>query len=76
MGMVVETRDWGHERRWSAWGIDDWRPALQLHMPIMQKTNHLGGYLKIRRPTIEHPVPNAQLHNKSQKRFEDTRDKN
>ena len=23
MGMVVETRDWGYQRRWSPWGIDD-----------------------------------------------------
>ena len=22
MGMVVETRDWGYQRRWCPWGID------------------------------------------------------
>ena len=23
MGMVVETREWGYQRRWSPWGIND-----------------------------------------------------
>ena len=37
---------------------------LQLHMPVVQKANHLRGYLKPNRPGVEHPVPNAKLHNK------------
>ena len=49
---------------------------LQLHMPIVQKANHLRGYPKPSRPSVEHPVPNTQLYNKSQKRSEDTRGKN
>ena len=48
---------------------------LQFHMPILQKANHLRGYLKPSRPSVEHPVPNAQLHNKQQKRSKDTRGK-
>ena len=46
---------------------------LQLHMPIVQKANHIRGYPKPSRPAVEHPIPNAQLHNKQQKRSEDTR---
>ena len=34
---------------------------LQLHMP---KANHLRQYPKPHRLGVEHPVPNAQLHNK------------
>ena len=57
MGMVVETRDWGYQRRWSPWAsmIDDPHTTLiipQLHMPIVQKanhTNHLRRYPKPRR---------------------------
>ena len=59
--------------------IDDPHTTLiifQLHMPIMQKANHLHGYPKPSRPCVEHLVPNAQLHDKSQKRSEDTRGKN
>ena len=68
-GMVVETRDWGYQRRWSPWGIgiDGLHTTLiilQLHMPIVQKANHLCGYPKPCRPGVEHCVPNAQLHNK------------
>ena len=37
---------------------------LQLHMPIVQKANHVCGYPKPSRPSVEHPVPDAQLHNK------------
>ena len=37
---------------------------LQFHMPIVQKTSHLRRYPKPSRPGVEHPVPNAQLHNK------------
>ena len=37
---------------------------LQLHMPIVQKANHLRGYPKPNRHGVEHPVPNAQLQNK------------
>ena len=37
---------------------------LQLHMPIVQKANHLCRYPKPSRPSVEYPVPNAQLHNK------------
>ena len=47
--------------------IDDLRSTLiilQLHMRIVQKANHLHGYLKPSRPGVEHPVPNARLHNK------------
>ena len=49
---------------------------LQLHMPIVQKANHLRGYPKPSRPGVQHPVPNAQLHNKKQKRSEHMRGKN
>ena len=47
--------------------IDDPHTALiilQLHMPIVQKANHICGHPKPRRPSVEHPVSNAQLHNK------------
>ena len=37
---------------------------LQLHMPIVQKANHLSGYPKSSRSGVEHPVPNTQLHSK------------
>ena len=30
---------------------------LQLHMPIMQKANHLRGYPKPSRPSVEHLSP-------------------
>ena len=76
MRMMVETRDWGYQRRWSPWGIDDCLIMLLIHMPIPQKANHLRGYPKPYRLGVEHPVPNAQLHNKSQKRSEDTRGQN
>ena len=49
---------------------------LQLHMPIVQKANHPRGYPKPSRLGVEHPVPNAQLHIKEQRSFEDTRGKN
>ena len=49
---------------------------LQFHMPIVQKASHLRGYPKPSRPSVEHPVPNAQLHNKWQKRSKGTRGKN
>ena len=49
---------------------------LQQNMPIVQKANHLRGYLKPSRPSVEHPIPNAQLHKKKwQKRSEDMRGK-
>ena len=47
--------------------IDDLHTTLiilQLHMPIVQQTNHLRGYPKPSRPSVEHPVSNAQLHKK------------
>ena len=45
--------------------IDDPHTTLiMLHMPIVQKNNHLRGYLKPSKPGVEHPVPNAQLHKK------------
>ena len=49
--------------------IDDLHTTLhtiihQLHMPIVQKANHLRRYSKPSRLGVEHPVPNAQLHNK------------
>ena len=37
---------------------------LQLHMPILQKANHLRRYPKPSRLGVEHPIPNAQLHHK------------
>ena len=37
---------------------------LQFHTPIVQKANHLHEYPKPSRLGVEHPVPNAQLHNK------------
>ena len=37
---------------------------LQFPIPIVQKANHLHGYPKPSGPSVEHPVPNAQLHNK------------
>ena len=67
MGMVVETRDWGYpgDGIHGASMIDDLHTTLiilQLHMPIVQKANHLRGYPKPSRPCVEHLVPNAQLH--------------
>ena len=57
--------------------IDDPHTTLIiLHMPIVQNAIHLHGYLKRCRPGIEHPIPDAQLHNEQQKRSEDTRGKN
>ena len=42
--------------------IDDLHTTLIiLHMPIVQKANHLRGYLKPSRSSVEHHVPNAQL---------------
>ena len=46
-GMVVETRDWGYEEDGGhgASMIDDLHTTLiilQLHMPIVQKANHLA----------------------------------
>ena len=32
---------------------------LQLHMPIVQKVNHLRGYPKPSRLGVEHPVPDT-----------------
>ena len=49
---------------------------LQPHVPIVQKASHLRGYPKPNRPSVEHPVPNAELLNKQQKRSKDTRGKN
>ena len=49
--------------------IDDPHTTLiihQCHMPIVQKANQ---------PGVKHPVPNAQLCNKQQKRSEHTRGK-
>ena len=48
MGLVVETRDWGYQMRvHGASMINDPHTTmiiLQLHMPIMQKANHLRRY--------------------------------
>ena len=38
--------------------------VLQLHMPIVQKANHLRGYPGPSRLGVERHVPNAQLNNK------------
>ena len=57
-------------------GLHNTLITLQLHMPIVQKADHLCGYPKPSRPGVEHPVPNVQLYDKKQKRFEDTRGKN
>ena len=37
---------------------------LQLHMEKANPTNHLRRYPKPSRLGVEHPVSNAQLHNK------------
>ena len=67
MGMVVEAMDTKRDRIHGASMIDGLRTTLiilQLHIPIVQKVNHLRGYPKPSRPGIEHRVPNAQIHNK------------
>ena len=67
MGMVVETRDSDTKGNGihGASMIDDPHTTLIiLHMPIVQKANHLRRYPKPSRPVVEHPVPSAQLHNK------------
>ena len=68
--QVVETRDWGYQKGDGVHGalmIDDSLTTLimlQPHMPIVQKANQLRGYPKPSRLGVEHPIPNAQLHNK------------
>ena len=49
---------------------------LQFHMPIVQTANHLRRCPKPNRRGVKQFLPNAELHNKQQKRSEDMRGKN
>ena len=56
----LATRDTKGDGVHGASPIDDLHTTLIiLHMPIVQKTNHLRGYPKPSTPGIEHPVPKA-----------------